>query len=402
MLSDQSARVVRATLPAVGASLGTITEVFYRHMFEERPELLRGLFNRANQASGAQRDALAGAVAAFATALMEHPGERPDAVLGRIANKHASLGITADQYTLVARHLLGAVAEVLGDVVTPAVAAAWDEVYWLMANALIAMEARLYAEARVEDGAVWHTMEITERHEETPDAVSFDLGHPDGSPGGAFVPGQYVSVQAQLPDGAYQIRQYSLSTAPGRETWRITVKRERSADGRVPEGEVSSWLHANARPGDTLQVSLPFGDLLLPEGDSPLLLASAGIGVTPMLAMLEHLATVSPERPVAVVHADRSPVHHAHRLELSERVAQLPNASLHLWYEVTDHPDAAGDHVNEGWADITPISPAPGTIAFLCGPLPFMKTVRTDLLAHGLSPRDIHYEVFGPDLWLSK
>ncbi|MFJ4624402.1 globin domain-containing protein [Streptomyces sp. NPDC088812] len=402
MLSSQSAQVVRATLPAVGASLSTITELFYRRMFEERPELLRGLFNRANQASGAQREALAGAVAAFATALVEHPDERPDAVLGRIANKHASLGITSDQYTLVARHLLGAVAEVLGDAVTPAVAAAWDEVYWLMANALIAMEARLYAQAQVEDGAIWRTMEIAERHEETPDAVSFVLRHTYGSPTEPFVPGQYVSVQAQLPDGAYQIRQYSLSTAPGRKTWRITVKRERSADGRVPEGEVSSWLHAHARPGDTLKVSLPFGDLLLPEGDSPLLLASAGIGVTPMLAMLEHLATVSPDRPVTVVHADRSPVHHAHRLELSELVGQLPNASLHVWYEDTDHPDAAGDHVNEGWADITRLSPDPGTTAFLCGPLIFMKAVRTDLLAHGLSPRDIHYEVFGPDLWLSK
>ncbi|MBT2409024.1 hemin transporter [Streptomyces sp. ISL-12] len=402
MLSSESARIVRTTLPAVGASLSTITELFYRRMFEERPDLLRDLFNRANQASGAQREALAGAVAAFATALVDHPDQRPDAVLGRIANKHASLGITSDQYTLVARHLLGAVAEVLGDAVTPAVAAAWDEVYWLMANALIAMEARLYAQARIEDGAVWRTMEIAERHEETPDAVSLVLRPADGSPTEPFVPGQYVSVRAELPDGAHQIRQYSLSTAPGRKTWRITVKRERSADGRVPEGEVSSWLHTHARPGDVLEVSLPFGDLLLPEGDGPLLLASAGIGVTPMLAMLEHLAAVSPDRPVTVVHADRSPVHHAHRLELTELVGRLRNSSLHVWYEDTDHPDATGDHVNEGWADITRLSPDAGTTAFLCGPLSFMKAVRTDLLAHGLSPRDIHYEVFGPDLWLSK
>ncbi len=339
----------------MGASLGTITELFYRRMFEERPELLRDLFNRANQASGAQREALASAVA-----------------------------------------------EVLGDAVTPAVASAWDEVYWLMANALIVMEARLYAQAQVEDGAVWQTMEITVRHEETPDAVSLVLRRADGSPTGPFVPGQYLSVRVELPDGAHQIRQYSLSSAPGLKTWRITVKREYSADGQVPEGEVSSWLHAHANPGDTLQVSLPFGDLLLPEGDSPLLLASAGIGVTPMLAMLEHLAATSPHRPVAVVHADRSPSDHAHRLELVELVGRLPHASLHVWYEDTDHPDAAADHVNEGWADIARPSPAPDATAFLCGPLAFMKAVRTDLLAHGLRPRSIHYEVFGPDLWLSK
>ncbi|MEU1232271.1 globin domain-containing protein [Streptomyces sp. NPDC005828] len=402
MLSERSAQIVRTTLPAVGASLGTITELFYRRMFEERPELLRDLFNRANQASGTQREALAGAVAAFATALVDHPDERPDAVLGRIANKHASLGITSDQYTLVARHLLGAVAEVLGDAVTPAVAAAWDEVYWLMANALIALEARLYAQARVEDGAVWQTMEITDRREETPDAVSLVLRRADGSPTGPFVPGQYVSVRVELPDGAHQIRQYSLSSAPDPKTWRITVKREYSADGHVPEGEVSSWLHAHARPGAILQVSLPFGDLLLDQGEGPLLFASAGIGITPMLAMLEHLATASPHRPVTVVHADRSPADHAHRLELAALTGRLPNASLHVWYEDTDHPDAVADHVNQGLADITRLSPTPDTTAFLCGPLAFMKAVRTDLLDHGLSPRSIHYEVFGPDLWLSK
>lgn len=119
MLSAQSAPVVGTTLPVVGASLTTITEVFYRRLFEERPELLRHLFNRTNQATGAQREALAGSVAAFATLLVERPDERPDAVLSRIAHKHVSLGITADQYPLVGRHLLGAVAEVLGDAVTP-------------------------------------------------------------------------------------------------------------------------------------------------------------------------------------------------------------------------------------------------------------------------------------------
>ena len=329
MLSAQSTPIVRATLPAVGAHLTTITELFYRHMFEERPELLRTLFNRANQASGAQREALAGAVAAFATVLVERPDERPDAVLGRIAHKHASLGITPDQYTLVGRHLLGAVAEVLGDAVTPEVAAAWDEVYWLMANALIAMEARLYAEARVDNGDVWREMEIAERTEESADAASFVLRRPDGLPTGSFLPGQYVSVQVELPDGAQQIRQYSLSTAPDRKTWRITVKRERSADGSSPDGEVSTWLHSHARAGDTLRVSLPFGDLILPDGDGPIVLASAGIGVTPMLSMLDHLARTSSSRQVTVLHADRSPPHQPHHPQHTRHLTPLPRAPQH-------------------------------------------------------------------------
>jgi nitric oxide dioxygenase len=406
VLSAQSVPVVRSTLPAVAGSLDAVTEAFYRRLFDERPELLRDLFNRANQASGTQRQALAGAVAAFATLLVERPDERPDAILARIAHKHASLGVTAAQYALVGRHLLDAVGEVLGEAVTPQVAAAWQEVYWLMADALVAREARLYADAEVAGGEVWREMEIDGRTEESADAVSLTLRRTDGLATESFLPGQYVSVQVELPDGARQIRQYSLSSAPDRKTWRITVKRERAAVGTHPDGEVSTWLHAHARTGGLLRVSRPFGDLVLPEGDGPVLLVSAGIGVTPMLSMLDHLARTSSQRFVTVVPADRSPAGHAHREEQGELVMRLPNATLHLWCE-----DAAGaaaeppgglrgvHPVHEGRADLTGLDLPAGTTAFLCGPLPFMRAVRGQLLDKGLDPAAVHYEVFGPDLW---
>ncbi|MFJ9431660.1 globin domain-containing protein [Streptomyces sp. NPDC101490] len=391
MLSEQAVPVVRATLPAVGGALDQITERFYGRLFAAHPGLLRDLFNRGNQASGDQRKALAGSIAAFASALLEQPDARPDAMLSRIAHKHASLGVTSEQYKVVHEHLFAAIVEVLGEAVTPEVARAWDEVYWLMANALIAVESRLYQEAGVAEGEVWRPMEIAERHEETPDTVSFVLRHPDGSPTAAFRPGQYVSVQVALPDGARQIRQYSLSAAPGHPRWRITVKR---VDGD-PAGEVSSWLHAHARTGDLVDVSAPFGDLVLPEGDTPLLLASAGIGSTPMLAMLDHLAADSSSRPVVVVHADRSPGSHAHAAELRRLVDALPQGTLHLWYE---EPGDSG--ALPGRADVTALDLPTGTTAYLCGPLPFLRTIRADLLGRGTSAADIHYEVFGPDLWL--
>lgn len=94
MLSDRSTATVRATLPAVGAAIGDIADLFYKKLFQAHPELLRDLFNRGNQASGDQRKALAGSIAAFATALVEQPGIRPDVMLNRIAHKHASLGVT--------------------------------------------------------------------------------------------------------------------------------------------------------------------------------------------------------------------------------------------------------------------------------------------------------------------
>ncbi|MEU5216752.1 globin domain-containing protein [Streptomyces sp. NPDC020807] len=392
MLSEQSIPVVRATLPAVGGALDQITERFYGRLFEAHPELLRDLFNRGNQANGEQRQALAGSIAAFAVALLENPGSRPDVMLSRIAHKHASLGVTAEQYKVVHQHLFGAIVEVLGDAVTPEVAQAWDEVYWLMANALIAVEARLYQEAGVPEGAIWRPMEIAERHEETADTVSFVLRNADGTPTPAFRPGQYVSVQVTLPDGARQIRQYSLSAAPGRPQWRITVKR---VDGD-PAGEVSSWLHAHASVGDTVDVSAPFGDLVLPEGDGPLLLASAGIGSTPMLAMLDHLVSTGETRPVVVAHADRSPETHAHAAELRRLVEALPQGTLHVWYEEPGEDPSA----LRGRADVTALDLPEGTTAYLCGPLPFLRTVRGDLLSRGTAASDIHYEVFGPDLWL--
>ncbi|WP_426405016.1 globin domain-containing protein [Streptomyces sp. R-07] len=391
MLSEQAVPVVRATLPAVGGALDEITERFYGRLFAAHPELLRDLFNRGNQANGEQRKALAGSIAAFAVALLENPDSRPDAMLSRIAHKHASLGVTSEQYKTVHEHLFAAIVEVLGDAVTPEVAQAWDEVYWLMANALIAVEARLYQEAGVAEGEVWRSMEIAERREETADAVSFVLRSADGTPTTPFRPGQYVSVRVALPDGARQIRQYSLSAAPGDPQWRVTVKR---VDGD-PAGEVSSWLHAHAAAGDTVEVSAPFGDLVLPEGESPLLLASAGIGSTPMLSMLNHLAATGSTRPVVVVHADRTPASHAHADELRRLVDALPQGTLHLWYEEPGDSDA-----RPGLADVTLVEPPAGTTAYLCGPLPFLRAVRGDLIGRGTAAADIHYEVFGPDLWL--
>ncbi|MFF2026130.1 globin domain-containing protein [Streptomyces sp. NPDC058171] len=398
MLSTRSVPVVRATLPTVGAAIEQITDLFYRRLFEECPELLRNLFNRGNQANGSQQQALAGSIAAFAGMLLERPDDRPDALLLRIAHKHASLGVAPDQYQLVHRHLLAAIADVLGeDTVTPEVAAAWDEVYWLMANALIAVEARLYRDAGATGTDTWRPMVVAERRTETPDTVSLTLHPADGRPLAAFRPGQYLSVRVQLPDGARQIRQYSLSSAPGRPLWRITVKRA-AAEG-TPDGEVSHWLHAHARPGVVLTVSAPFGDLVLPPGDGPLLLASAGIGCTPMLSMLDHLARTEPSRRVTVVHADRTPVAHAHRDELHALVGRLPRATLRLWYE---DPGDAEPGALPGRVDVSALDLPAGVTAYLCGPLPFLRAVRDGLLHRGTPARSIHYEVFGPDLWLGQ
>ncbi|MFC5719244.1 globin domain-containing protein [Streptomyces gamaensis] len=394
MLSPQSTEIVRATLPAVGGAIGEITPLFYNKMFTAHPELLRDLFNRGNQAEGTQPKALAGSIAAFATALVEHPDTRPDAMLARIAHKHASLGIAPDQYPVVHEHLFAAIAEVLGEAVTPEVAAAWDEVYWLMANALIALEDRLYEQAGTPDREVFRPCRVVGRLRETDEVATFLVQPLDERPLPAPRPGQYVSVRVQLPDGARQIRQYSLSGRPD-QALQFSVKR---TAGVVP-GEVSNHLHDHVGVGDVLDVSVPFGDVVLDEGDSPVLLASAGIGCTPMISMLAHLAATGSRRRVVCVHADRSESTHAFREDLAQLAAKLPDAATHVFYE---RPEGDWPAERTGFADFSGLGIPEGATAYLCGPLPFLRASRAQLLAAGVAASAIHYEVFGPDLWLGQ
>ena len=402
MLSAQSKKIVAATLPAVGAAIGEITPLFYRKMFAAHPELERDLFNRGNQKQGEQQKALAGAIAGFAVLQLDPDPARQEQLLARIAHKHASLGITAEQYEIVHTHLFEAIVEVLGEAVTPEVGAAWDELYWLMAQTLISMENGLYADADVAAGDVWRRVVVSKRRNETADSVSFTVSSIDGAELPGFAPGQYVSVGVHLPDGARQIRQYSLCSAPSAGDWRITVKRINAhalPDGSIaPTGEVSNFLYDNVFEGDILDVTTPFGDVVLAEDDAPLLLISAGIGCTPVIGMLHHLAEIGDDRPIAVLHADRSPSAHAHRAQLSELVDALPSAVMHRWYEDMGSRQPTAE-IRPGRVDLEDIDIAPGTQAYLCGPLPFMHGIRATLLAKGLPENAIHYEVFGPDSW---
>jgi len=401
-LSPESKEVVAATLPAVGAAIGDITSLFYRSLFAAHPELERDLFNRGNQKQGEQQKALAGSIAAFATLQLDPDPARVESILSRIANKHASLGIKPDEYWIVHKHLFEAIVEILGEAVTPEVASAWDEVYWLMANTLISLEADLYASAGVAAGDVWRTVRVAERTYQSADTVSFTLTSNDGSPLPTFLPGQYLSVGVGLPDGARQIRQYSLSSAPAKGDWRITVKRvlrTTTADGtELPAGEVSNFLFDNLFEGDALDVTHPFGDLVLADDDAPIFLASAGIGCTPMIGILDHLATVGDQRRISVLHADRSVASHAHRRELETHIEKIPSADVYRWYEDLGARQPL-DTVRLGRADISGLQLEPETRAYLCGPLPFMLSLREALIERNVPAENIHYEVFGPDSW---
>jgi nitric oxide dioxygenase len=239
-------------------------------------------------------------------------------------------------------------------------------------------------------------MRVTEVKTESVNVLSIRFVPADGKPVPAFRPGQYVSVAVDLPGGRHQLRQYSLSDAPNGESLRISVKREDGEDD-TPAGEVSNWLHANVQVGATLQVSHPFGEFT-PETENghPLVLLSAGVGITPMVSALKRVASVNPQRRVIFAHAARDAGHHALRAEVDAIKAVMPHLSV-----VTFHEDAQGAAgVIEGRMDVAklPAWPLEQANVYLCGPHKFMQVQWLGLLNAGVPAQRLHREVFGPEL----
>ena len=396
MLSERSTPVIQATLPVVGENIGKIAARFYEHLFEQHPELLDGTFNRGNQAEGAQQQALAGSVAMFASALVNNPAHLPEHLLNRIAHKHASLGVTPAQYQVVHDNLFWAIVDVLGDAVTPEVAAAWDEVYWLMAHALMNQERGLYSARGVRPDTVWRDWEVTEKRRETDDVVTFRVKRIDDRLVKTSLPGQYVTVRMRMPDGVLQPRQYSLTRADDGEHRQFAVKRVHG-DGK-PDGEMSNLLHDGVDVGDVVTLSLPFGDVVL-DDSRPAVFASAGIGITPMAGMLSHLVNAGSHLDVTLLHADTDEAGWALRQQVVDDVRALDDGTVHVWFERGEECSLPVDGVHAGTMDLDQVDLPDGAIYYLCGPLPFMKAVRSELIDRGISPQDIQYEVFGPDLW---
>lgn len=215
--------------------------------------------------------------------------------VSKISQKHASLYIQPDQYDIVGTYLLRAMSTVLGAALTPAILDAWTAAYKQLADLMIGVEGDMLKEA---DGwTSWRDFVITDKVKEADEITSFYLKPKDGKPLPAYLPGQYISVQLEVPDLHYlQPRQYSLSSAPREDWYRISVKKESGVqighpDAPAHPGYVSNVLHDRKQVGDVVEVSFPRGDFFLDTKrtlDFPIVLISAGVGVTPMVAIWRH------------------------------------------------------------------------------------------------------------------
>ncbi|MBA3588587.1 NO-inducible flavohemoprotein [Methylibium sp.] len=389
MFSAQTISLVKATVPVLQQQGEAITSHFYKLMFANHPEV-KAFFNESHQAKGTQARALAGAVLAYAAhidRLEEIAGALP-----RIIQKHAALGVLPEHYPIVGSCLLRAIKEVLGDVATDDIIKAWGEAYGALADLLIAAEEEVYHANEKRPGG-WRgerDFRVARRQEESELITSFYLEPLDGEALLAFMPGQYLTLVLSV-DGQAMRRNYSLSDAPGKAWYRISVKRE---DG----GRVSTWLHEHATVGTRLRVQAPCGDFTL-DGPTanhrPLLLVTGGVGITPAMSMLEAAAPTG--RPIRFIHAARHGGVHAFRDRVDALAAEHSNVKpLYIYEEprAADRPHATGFLTKELLAKALPADR--NVDLYFLGPKAFMRAVLAHGLALGVPEQQLRYEFFGP------
>ena len=389
-LSERTIALVKATVPALEAHGLDIVREMYSRMFQN-PEI-RDLFNQSHQGDvGSQPRALTGAILAYAKNI-DNLGALAAAV-ERIAQKHVGLQILPEHYPHVGNALLGAIAHVLGEAATEEIMTAWGEAYWFLADILITREAAIYEDLAAAPGGWngWRAFEVVEVRPESSVITSFVLKPKDGGPVLRHRPGQYLTFWLDVPGHAPIKRNYSISCAPNDETYRISVKRE-------DKGLASGWLHDNARVGMVLKVGAPAGDFFLPETPPrPVVLLSGGVGLTPMVSMLETLVAEKTDTEVHYVHGAYDAGVHAMGPHIRALTAAHPRARSTVFYEAPANDGDGHDHagrISGSWlSQQTPIQEAD---YYLCGPRPFLRALVSDLRDAGVPADRIHYEFFGP------
>ncbi|MBM7096359.1 NO-inducible flavohemoprotein [Bacillus sp. H-16] len=399
-LSTQSKEIVKASAPVLKEHGEKVTRIFYKNMFEAHPELLN-IFNETHQRKGDQPQALANTL--FAAAVHIDRLEELLPAVKQIAHKHRSLNVKPEHYPIVGKYLLEAMREVLGD--SPEVEeviAAWGEAYGIIADIFISVEEDMYKEAEAPSGG-WRGFREFTLYKKKPESsviTSFYLKPADGKDIPPFHPGQYISVQVQPENSQYkQMRQYSLSDAPGKDYLRISVKKEESS-GVHPDGTVSNYLHEELQEGDPVLLTAPAGDFMLNErSDRPVVFISGGVGMTPLMSMFNQLTGTGSEREITYLHGAKTPAEHAFHTHLGEEAERMGNVQYAVCYEEGNNKNKDRFVKGTGFIDRTfleeNITHSDADI-YLCGPGPFMKAVYGMLKEMGVSENQIHFEFFSP------
>lgn len=389
MLTTQDIQIVKSTVPLLEEAGVVVTDHFYNRMFTHNPEL-KDIFNLSNQHTGNQKVALLEAVLLYAKNL-DNLGVLKQAV-ERIANKHVSFHIKPEYYEIVGLHLIETMRELLGEVFTQEVEESWKAAYGVLAEIFIFREEEIYSMRESSTGG-WRgkrAFSVVEKTVESALVTSFVFEPIDQQLVMDFKPGQYIGVELKPTTSDYnEIRQYSLSDSPNGKSYRISVKRELGE----PNGIISNYLHSEIELGDIVDLHAPTGDFFFWNKQKPVVLISAGVGITPMQSMLATLADHDYDMPVTYLHACENRAQHSFEKDTTKICHQ--NGWRHFTWFNSDSGD--NTHSFSGLMDFSQINlPLTTGDFYLCGPVSFMKYAKESLEDLGVCGTNIHYEVFGP------
>ncbi|KAF1950922.1 globin-like protein [Byssothecium circinans] len=409
-LTPEQASIIKATVPVLAEHGVAITTKFYADVISSNP-VLKNIFNNTHQATGHQARALAGALYAYAANIDDLGVLSPAIEL--ICHKHVSLVIKPEMYDIVGTYLLKNMKLVLGDAATEEIMDAWGEAYWQLANTMIEREKVMYEETAY--WKEWQDFKIAKKEKESEEITSFYFEPVDQSlklP--VFKPGQYISVNIfidELDGGVWQARQYSLSDAPGKSYLRISVKKEPAVEIGEPKhmahpGYLSNILHDRKEVGDVVRLTHPFGDFFFEEKDGgkqePVVLISAGVGLTCLMSILKSLVEEHSSRPISWIHGARDNKTRAFKTQVDGFAAA--NKNLHtLYFSSSPKGDEVEgkDYSIKGRVDLGKVgkdvlfTDNDKTQYFVCGPTQFMLDTEEKLKNLGVSSDRIKVELFG-------
>ena len=251
----------------------------------------------------------------------------------------------------------------------------------------------------------FRTFAVTRKQPESRTVTSFYLEPEDNRPIPAYKPGQFLGFKLNVPGrNAPVVRTYTISDSPGDgKHYRLSIKREPAPPGRseLPAGVSSNYFHDHVAVGSRLQVRAPAGDFFLrADSDRPVALLSGGVGLTPMISMLNHLVADGATRPVWFIHGVRDGAEHAFGPHVRDLAKRYAHVNAHVAYLEPRPEDVEGrDYDTAGVITLDLLKrllPGPACDFYLCGPPPFMKALYNALLDWGVEEARIYYEFFGP------
>lgn len=231
-------------------------------------------------------------------------------------------------------------------------------------------------------------LRVSTTHRESPTVLSIRLEPDDHTALPTPLPGQYLTIRIPEASDPALLRSYSLSGDPGAGHYRISVKRE-------DHGQVSRWLHAHIEPGSLLEATAPRGDFYLVDDSTPVVLISAGIGATPVLAMAHALAAAHSDRHIWWLHTAHNTQTHAFAAEVTRLIESLPHAQQHVFYTAGVEAAGIATRGRLNHQSIAALGLPTDATVYLCGPTQFMDDMCEALTAAGIDPAHIHTELFG-------